>query len=89
VSWRSDELADSIRGLAREEAQAVSPPVSRFKVLRVNPLTVEELDGDLVLEEGDPDVEFDRALLALRPAVGDVVRVHRDGVDYIVSGVID
>lgn len=83
-----DELADRIRALARREAHAVSPPVQRFKVTSGNPLVVEEVHGDLVLEEGDPDVEIDRAVLATRPAVGDLVRVHHDGNDWIIAGVV-
>lgn len=84
-----DRLADTIRGMVREEAQAVSPPVARYRVTSADPLTVEELDGDLVLEEGDPDVEIERGLLTVRPDVGDVVRVHKDGSDYVIAGVID
>jgi hypothetical protein len=53
-----------------------------------NPLIIEQVNGDIVLEEGDPDVEIDRAVLAQRPAVGDRVRVHQDGEDWIVAGVI-
>lgn len=83
-----DELADRIRALARHEAHAVSPPVQRFKVTSANPLIIEEIHGDLVLEEGDPDVEIDRGVLSVRPAVGDMVRVHHDGEDWIIAGVV-
>lgn len=83
-----DELADRIRALARKEAHAVSPPVQRFKVTSSDPLIVEEVHGDLVLEEGDPDVEIDRAVLADRPGVDDLVRVHHDGEDWIIAGVV-
>lgn len=85
-----DELAEAIRGIARGEARTVSPPVERWKVTISDPLTIERVggDGDLVLEEGDPDVEIDRAVLADRPAVDDLVRVHHDGEDWIVAGVI-
>lgn len=83
-----DELVDRLRGLVGERAVEASPPVSRGKVIEVEPLVI-ELDDDVVVEEGDPDVEFDRAVLAERPEVGDTVRVHADGEDYIVSGVIE
>ena len=109
------ELADAIRGAARDQAREVSPPVERFRVVEVEPLAVEQLNGDLMLavdvhvrvallehqvpveqlngdlmlEEGDPDVDIDRGLLTDRPEVGDLVRVHHDGSDWIVGGVID
>jgi hypothetical protein len=83
-----DELADRIRGLVREEAPKVSPPVSRGRVVSADPLVV-DCGDDVLLEEGDPDVEFDRAVLQDRPAAGDAVRVHFDGEDWIVSGVIE
>lgn len=100
-----DELADRIRAMCRSEAKAVSPAVERWKVVSTAPLIVENEDGDQ-LAEGDPDVEFDRALihshviarveglvdesvlpvLVNAPEVGDTVRVHHDGQDWIVSG---
>lgn len=84
-----DELADRIRRLAREEATSASPPVERAKVQKSNPLVVELIGEDLRLEEGDPDVEIDEALLTDRPAVGRTVRVHRDAQDdYVIAGVI-
>ncbi|MCA1571258.1 MAG: hypothetical protein LC798_13245 [Chloroflexi bacterium] len=62
----------------------------RFKVTIVNPLTVREVGGDLVLEVGDEDVEVARELVATPPAIGDTVRVHEDEHgDYVVSGVIE
>lgn len=85
-----DELAAELRALAQHEARTVSPPVERWRVTKADPLTIERVggSGDLVLEEGDPDVEIDRAVLAERPAVDDLVRVHHDGEDWIVAGVI-
>lgn len=85
-----DELAEAIRGIARGEVRTVSPPVERWRVTNADPLTIERVggDGDLVLEEDDPDVEIDRAVLDERPAVGDLVRVHHDGEDWLVAGVI-
>lgn len=82
-----DALADKIREVAQSEAP---PPVERWKVARSNPLVIEDMTGEVVLEEGDPDVEFDAMLLALRPDRGDLVRVHSDGDgDWIVSGAVE
>lgn len=80
------EIAGRLREVTRDTVRDEAPPVQRGKVVKATPLIVDVSD-DLVLEEGDEDVEFDEALLATRPAVGDVVRVHKaaDG-DYIVSG---
>jgi hypothetical protein len=88
-----DELADRLHGLAHRTAKAASPPVERGKVTHADPLVVEMIDSDLTLEEGDPDVEIDRGLLTDRPAVGDTVRVHKDGgpggSDYVIAGVVE
>lgn len=83
-----DDLADAIRELVQGEARVVSPPVERWKVTQAEPLVIESTEDDIVLEEGDPDVEIDRLVLALRPEVGDTVRVHQDGSDWIIAGVI-
>jgi hypothetical protein len=84
-----DELAEKIRGMAGEEAKRVSPPVTRGKVKSADPLIV-VLPDDIVIEEGDPDVEFEKRLLgADRPEEGDTVRVHHDGQDWIVGGVVE
>lgn len=93
------ELADRLRGLAREQAQAASPAMERGKVVKRNPLVVELLNSDVRLEEGDPDVEIDRSLLGLlvdsmghssqRPQVGQTVAVQRDGDgDYLIVAVV-
>lgn len=85
-----DELADRLRGLAREKAREASPPVERGKVVAADPLVLDLIGSDVVLEEGDPDVEIAKPLLVDRPDVGDTVRVHVDGDgDYILSGVIE
>ena len=83
-----DDLADRIRQLVHEEAPQASPPVDRGKVVSATPLIV-DLGDEVLLEEGDPDVEFDRGVLADRPTVDDTVRVHSDGSGWIVSGVIE
>lgn len=84
-----DRFAERLKGLVHDTAREASPAVERWRVTSSNPLVIEQIDGgDIVLEEGDPDVEIDRAVLAARPAVGDRVRVHSDGADWIVAGVI-
>lgn len=83
-----DDLAAAVRSLVEDTAKAASPPVERWKVVQSNPLVIESIADDFMLEEGDPDVEIDRALLTDRPDVGDTVRVHSDGEDYIIGGVI-
>jgi len=83
------ELAAAIRGIAQAEARNTSPPIARYKVKKADPLVLEEIGGDGVLEEGDDDVEIDRGVLDERPDVGDTVRVHQDtDGDWIVSGVV-
>lgn len=83
------DLAKRLRQLAGDEAKRVSPPVQRGKVKSADPLIV-ELPDDVLIEEGDPDVEFEKRLLNDdRPAEGDTVRVHHDGQDWIVSGVVE
>lgn len=84
-----DDLVDRLVDLVHDEAPRVTAPaVERGIVVVTEPLIV-DIGDDLLLEEGDPDVEFDRALLADRPAKGDAVRVHSDGDAYIVAGVIE
>lgn len=85
-----DDLAERLRALCHEVAVVASPPVERWEVVTVEPLAIRQVGGedDLVLEEGDPDVEIDRGVLTDRPELGDLVRVHRDGADWIVAGVI-
>jgi len=84
-----ERLADRLREMSTEAARDAAPRVERFRVAAANPMRLEDIGGDLVLEEGDPDVEIDARLLAERPSAGDVVRVHRDaGGDWIVAGVI-
>jgi hypothetical protein len=84
-----DELADRLHGIAHRVAKDASPPVERGKVTHADPLVVELIGEDVTLEEGDPDVEIDRGLLTDRPTAGDTVRVHKDGADYVIAGVIE
>lgn len=82
-----DRLATVIHGMVDERARQASPPVSRGEVVKSDPLAIDI--GDTVIEEGDEDVLIDRGLLTVRPDVGDTVRVHYDGDEWIVAGVLD
>lgn len=59
------ELAQRLRALAHDEAVNAGTTVVRFAVRQPSPLLVEEIEGELVLEEGDPDF-----------TVGDALRQH-------------
>lgn len=85
-----DELAERIRTLARETVDVRAPAVERWRTVSSSPLVIELVgaDDDLVLEEGDPDLEIDRAVLGDRPAPGDMLRVHRDADGWMVAGVL-
>lgn len=85
-----DDLVERLRDLSEDATLDASPPLERWEVLEVSPLRVQQVGGedDLVLEEGDDDVEIVRDVLARRPALGDLMLVHRDETGWIVSGVI-
>lgn len=59
------ELAQRLRRMAREEALNTGTSVQRWRVVQESPLIIEELEGDLKLEDGDPDF-----------TVGDALRQH-------------
>lgn len=59
------ELASRLRRLVREETQRSGTEMQRFRVRQASPLLIEEVEGDLVLEEGDPDL-----------TLGDLLRKH-------------
>lgn len=56
------ELAMRLRRMARDEAQNTGTSVQRFRVTQKHPLIVEELEGELVLEDGDPDFTIGEGL---------------------------
>lgn len=89
MSARSfDRLADRLTDLVDVRVERVAPRIERGHVVQVNPLAV-DLGDDVLIEEGDPDVEFDRALLRRRPAIGEAVRVEFADGDWIVCGIVD
>lgn len=83
------ELALKIKALARGEAEQTRTPPLRFKVNRVSPLRLEQLDGELLLEEGDDDFEIAHAVDAADVDKGDQVLVHEDADgDFIAVAVV-
>lgn len=82
-----DDLAVKLRGMVRERARQAH--VDRFKVVQADPLVIEQVEGELVLEEGDPDFEIAKAVDDAVPTIGDMVLVHQghDG-DWVATGVV-
>lgn len=82
-----DKLAARLHGIVADRTRAIA--ADRFKVVKANPLVLRQIEGDLVLEEGDPDLEIADAVDTAAPAVGDMVVVHQgaDG-DWIATGVV-
>jgi hypothetical protein len=56
------ELADELRSMVAATTVEAAKPPRRFRVMRQSPLLIEELQGELVLEEGDPDFSVDERL---------------------------
>lgn len=87
-----DDLATRIRGVARDHARAESPPTLRFRVASTGPLVLDQIDGDLVLNEGDPDFTIADAVDTGAPAAGDVVLVEQTGAsdnpEWFATGVV-
>lgn len=50
-----DELAMRLKRMAREELASTGTSVTRWRVSQATPLVIEEVEGDLTLEDGDPD----------------------------------
>lgn len=78
-------LARRLRGVAREEA-AKTTVIERWRVIGTSPLIVEEVEGDLVLEDGDPDFAIGVALrqhiATYGIAEGDQMLVVRSGEEW-------
>lgn len=79
-------IAVRLREVAAEEAEAVAPAPTLWRVTGVSPLTLAEVHGDGVIEESDPDVEVVRPTGATPPTAGDLLVVHQDTHgDYLVT----
>lgn len=95
---RVTELALKMREMAREEVRSRVPGSRYFTVLDTSPLRIEDTESDLVLEEGDQDLELEQwvkhydSLYGL--VVGDTLVCHPIGTDgqgngsWVATGVI-
>lgn len=97
-----DDLVEKLRAFVNAEVDGRGHRTRRFKVLNRNPLVFQAVDGDLVIEEGDPDVEIARSVRGYtiidsdgdsvvipRPQIGDLVVVHETPEEYAVVAVAD
>jgi hypothetical protein len=88
-----DRFVGQIRRVAREEAHRVSPPTMRFKITKVKPkIVLEALGSDLVLTQGDDDLELSR-IVKKEAEVGDIclvsTHVYEGGhTEYTAHGLI-
>lgn len=86
------QLAQRLRRLAHDEARNVSTSIERWSVTQGNPLIIEELEGDLVLEEGDPDFVLGDTLRKYRASnalvAGDQVMVVHSGHEWHALDVV-
>lgn len=78
-----DDIGRAVDGKAREHAHQVRP----FRVTQVSDLSLEAVDGDEVIAEGDDDVSLSDGFRGRQKrglAVGDVVRVLCTKDEYLV-----
>lgn len=87
-----EQLAGRLRQLVLDTQHNYGSGVQRFKVTIVAPLTLTELGGELVLEDGDPDFTVGEALraraVAAQVASGDLVWVAREGQEWHAFDVV-
>lgn len=80
------ELAQKIKNVASSEVTNKGTTVTRWKVKQAKPLLIEEVEGDLVLEEGDPDFTIGDSLrqhiASYGLEEGDQVLVVRSGEEW-------
>jgi hypothetical protein len=78
------ELARRIHGVAGQAAS--KERVERWQVIGTSPLLIEEVEGDLVLEDGDPDFTIGVALrqhvATYGIGIGDLVLVSVSGEEW-------
>lgn len=88
-----DQLASRLREMVAEEHVNSLSGVERFTVQRATPLLLEHTDGDLVLEEGDPDFTIGvtvRAYLTSHGVVvGDQVWCLRENQEWHLVDITD
>jgi len=86
-----DQLVDRLRDMHRSDSERATSSHARFEVIKLSPLRLRELGGDLLLDDDDDDVEVSRAVRRAVPplAVGDKVVVREDADGYVVTEVLD
>lgn len=87
-----DTLADVLLKHVGRAASAAAPRHSRYKVVKLDPLTFKPLTGSLTFDEEDDDVEVYAAVLKARDdddlAKGDVVEGREDDDGWVITGVV-
>lgn len=87
-----DQLAERIRQTVRDVHANELSGVERFAVQIVNPFTVAQVQGELSLEDGDPDFTVGEALrvrlAAAQVAIGDLVWVARSDGEWHAFDVV-
>lgn len=87
-----DQLAMRMRAMVREVHHNELSGVERFQVLLVVPFVVREVQGELALEDGDPDFTVGETLrgriAASQVAVGDLVWVARHDGEWHAFDVV-
>ena len=86
-----DSLADALE--ERMEHHTVNAArTERWKVVLLDPLTFSQIQGDLTLEEGDPDLEITQWVKKYNETtklkLADVVLVHFSDSEYSVFDVV-
>jgi hypothetical protein len=87
-----DQLAMRLRALVREVHANELSGVDRFTVMTISPFVIGEVQGELTLEDGDPDFTLGETLRARvtagQVAVGDLVWVGRNDGEWHAFDVV-
>lgn len=79
-------LGQAIRRAARDEIAYSGTSVERWRVVQQSPLLIEQIEGDLTLEDGDPDFvvgdNLRRHIVRFGLAADDLVVVARMGGEW-------
>jgi hypothetical protein len=88
VSGEFRAFADEMRKVARSVAERHSPPIERFSVVSLKPLTLEAFGSDNQLVDGEPGFDVTRSI-RLHAKVGHTVVVSADPKgDRVAHGLI-
>lgn len=86
-----DELTDAIEGRIEHHVSNATR-TERWKVLALAPLVFGQIQGELTLTDGDPDLEITQWMrhynTTTKLVVGDVVLVHFSEDEYSVYDVV-